>query len=159
MKTLLRISLALGMALLLALSIPSWKASKQQSSSGLRFQVNAAGLPTGILFDYDFTQPLDKACSATVTTSCVSGFTFITQLNGIAMGTPINILLPATISATGPTLAIACANCIATLTSPGAYLFCLTTNYKDASGTVQSGAVACLAKSYPDAPVNLRTTP
>jgi hypothetical protein len=154
MKAFLRIAALL--ALLLLVSATLFLSSGKQT--GLVFQTNAAGAPTGIIFDYDFSQPANRACSATITTNCVSGFSFTMQLNNASFGAPVqNILLPATINAAGPTLGITCSNCIPALTNLGNYTLCVQTNYRDVNGIGQAGNSACLTYSIPSVAVNLRT--
>jgi hypothetical protein len=127
------------------------------SASGDVAAFGAAGqpAPTGILFDYDFTKPQNKPCSATVTTNCVSGFTLTTLAGSTPMGAPVSVPLPTSISSTGPTTNITVA-----YTPPvnlGAYSACLQTNYRDAAGSVQGGPQSCIGFSIlPDAPANLR---
>jgi len=71
--------------------------------------INLRTTPTQFLWDYDFTQPLSRACSTTVLTACVSGFTTqtINQLTNAVIAGPVAVALPATISTTGPTVGIA----------------------------------------------------
>jgi hypothetical protein len=122
---------------------------------GLRMQVSAAtGLPTAILWDYDFTLPLNKACGA-ATTNCVSGFVITYQTtSGAPVGTPTNVPLPTTISSTGPTVGITTP--YAGPTSLGSWQITLTLNYKDGTGTVQAGPTATIPLQLtPGVPVNL----
>ena len=106
-------------------------------------QVNAAsGIPTAVLFDYDFTQPLNKACSSTVTSNCVSGFTVTLAQGSTAIGSPVSVALPATISSTGPTVGISGA--LPAISAMGQYTVTVQVMFKDATGTVQGGPVAAL---------------
>ena len=71
--------------------------------------VNLRTTATQFLWDYDFTQPNSRACTATITSNCVNGFTVQTvntTTNAVIAG-PAIIPLPATINATGPTIGIA----------------------------------------------------
>ena len=71
--------------------------------------VNLRVTTTQFFWDYDFTQPNSRACSTTVTTACVTGFTtqtVNTTTNAIVAG-PFAVALPATINTTGPTIGIA----------------------------------------------------
>jgi len=70
---------------------------------------NLRTTPTQFTWDYDFTQPLSRACSTTVLTACVSGFTTqtVNQLTNAIISGPFAVSLPATISTTGPTVGIA----------------------------------------------------
>ena len=117
--------------------------------------------PTQFLWDYDFTQPNSRACSATVTTSCVSGFTeqvMVQPASGPAtlLAGPTAIPLPATISTTGPTVGIS-----APFTPPtamGNYQLWVTVNYKDGNGVAQIGPTSSLGFAVlPIAAQNLRT--
>jgi hypothetical protein len=127
------------------------------SVSGDVVGVGPAGAPapTGILFDYDFTKAQNKACSATVTTNCVSGFTLTTQSGATQVGAAVSIALPATISSTAVTT-----NIPASYTAPtnlGNYSACLQVNFKDAAGAVQGGPQICVGfPILPDSPLNLR---
>lgn len=108
----------------------------------IRMLVSAAtGLPTSVLFDYDFTQPLNKACSATVTSNCVSGFQAgYFSGSGAQLGSWTAVPLPATISSTGPTIGIS-----TPYTGPsslGIYQLEVQVLYKDGSGAAQQGPVA-----------------
>ena len=124
----------------------------------LHFQVNAAGVPTAVLFDYDFTKPQNRPCSGTVTTNCVSGFTLTTLSGATQVGTPTGISLPASLSITAVTVGIT--TLYTAPTSLGNYSVCIQVNYKDGTGTVQGGAQGCLGYAVlPDAPLNVRTTP
>ena len=124
----------------------------------LHFQVNAAGVPTAILFDYDFTKPQNKPCSGTVTTNCVSGFMLTTLSGTTQVGAPTSISLPASLSTTAVTVGIT-----TPYTAPislGNYSVCIQVNYKDGTGTVQGGVQGCLGYAIlPDAPLNVRMTP
>jgi len=71
--------------------------------------INLRTTATQFIWDYDFTQPLSRACSTTVLTACVSSFTTqtINQLTNAVIAGPTAVALPATISTTGPTVGIA----------------------------------------------------
>ena len=152
MKSLLRITILVTLLSITAMLFwPDARLAQSQTSA-------APPAPTGIIFDYDFSQAANRACSTTITTNCVSGFTFTVTLNNTTViGTPQAIVLPTTINATGPTTGILCQNCIPALTNLGNYALCIQTNYKDASGAPQSGNSACLTYSIPAIAVNLRT--
>jgi len=121
-------------------------------------QVSAAsGIPTAVLFDYDFTQPLNKACSSSVTTNCVSGFQVgYFQSSGTQIGSWTSVALPATTSSTGPTVGISSA--YAGPTTLGSYIIEVQTMYKDSTGATQGGPVASLSFPLtPSAALNIRT--
>jgi len=117
-----------------------------------------AAAPTQFLWDYDFTQPSSRACSSTATVSCVSGFTVqtVVQPAFTVIAGPVSVALPATISTTGPTVGIS-----APFTPPAAmgnYQIWVTVNWKDGSGTAQSGPTSALGFAViPVAASNLRT--
>src|SRR5258708_37277170 len=70
--------------------------------------VNLRVTTTQFFWDYDFTQPNSRACSTTVTTVCVTGFTtqtVNTTTNAIVAGR-FAVSLPATINTTGPTIGV-----------------------------------------------------
>ncbi len=70
---------------------------------------NLRTTPTQFLWDYDFTQTNSRACSTTVLTACVLGFTTqtVNQLTNAILVGPTVVALPTTISTTGPTVGIA----------------------------------------------------
>lgn len=122
----------------------------------MRFQTNAAGDPVSILWDYDFTTPNDKACSATVTTSCVSGFQeAVFNSKPAQVAGPVNVPLPATISSTGPTTGISTPFNVPT--SLDTYQIQVSIAWKDGTGAQQFGPSAGLAfPRIPNAVGNLR---
>jgi len=120
----------------------------------------AQALPpvTQFLWDYDFTQPNSRACSTTITTACVSGFTVqtIVQPSFAVIAGPVAIPLPGTINTTGPTVGIS-----SPFTPPSAmgnYQIWVTVNWKDSSGAAQTAPTASLGFAVvPVVPANLRT--
>lgn len=122
----------------------------------------SAAPPTSVFFDYDFNvKQENRACSSTVTTACVNSFTvdfLSTSASGVttSVGSPQTVALPATISATAST-ALACNNCVPTLTYPGQYSVRVATNYRDSSGTLRVSSKMHIAPfGEPDAVMNLR---
>lgn len=106
----------------------------------LRFQVSAAtGVPVSILWDYDYSQPLNKPCTTAVTTNCVSGFG-VTVLTGTTVtGALQTFTVPATQTAVLTTGISVPYN---GPTGLGSYQIQVQTMYKDSSGTVQGGPVS-----------------
>lgn len=122
----------------------------------ISMQVNAAGVPVSVFWDFDFTQPNNKACPATTPTSCVSGFivTIKDSAGTTVLGAPQTVGLPATINATGVTTGISAPyNGPTTL---GSYQAQVQVTYRDGAGTVQPGPVgAGPALILPSAPLNV----
>jgi hypothetical protein len=118
--------------------------------------VAEAATPTQILFDYDFTITTNRACTVAITSSCVSSFTeSVTNSLGTVVAGPVNIVLPATISTTGPTIGITTPfNVPATL---GPYNILVQVVYKDNAGVAQGGPTASLGYSVtPTGALNVR---
>ena len=71
--------------------------------------INLRTTATQFIWDYDFTLLNSRACSTTILTACVSGFTTqtVNQLTNAVLAGPTAIALPTTISTTGPTVGIA----------------------------------------------------
>jgi hypothetical protein len=162
MRTLKHIGIGLSLMMLAwAFGCPSTPLTANMLGIAMHIsagQVSAAsGLPTSVLWDYDFTQPLNKACSSSVTTNCVSGFQVgYFQSSGTQIGSWTSVALPATISSTGPTTGISTA--YAGPTTLGSYLIEVQTMYKDSTGATQGGPVASLSFPLtPSAALNIRT--
>src|SRR5438445_10558368 len=134
MKSFLRIT-AVAMLLCVLVSLVA-----AQSGSGPIVSLSYPVLPTQptnlrttatqFLWDYDFTQPNSRACTTTVTTACVTGFTVqtINQTTGAVIAGPPAVALPATISSTGPTIGIA--SPFTPPTALGSYAVQVTVNWK-----------------------------
>lgn len=140
----------------------------QTSVLKLRLKVNAAGVPTAVLWDYDFTNPLNKPCSTATQATCVISFTVSTLevFSGnpppppLAIGTPTTLsvlaMLPA--STTGPTVGISVP--YISPTAFGWYQIGVQVNFNDAAGKTQGGPISAISNYVgPTAVMNVRTTP
>lgn len=128
----------------------------------LRFQTNAAGAPTAILWDYDFTLLQNKPCSTATAPSCVISFSVYTlnSATGAAVGTTstVSILTLPPASPPGPTIGISTP--YTAPTAIGWYTIYVQVNVNDASGVMMKGMLTGIAKWIgPDGPINVRTTP
>ena len=121
----------------------------------LRFQVNAAtGVPVSILWDYDYSQPLNKPCTTAVTTNCVSAFSATVLSGTTVVGTAQTFTVPSTQTAVLTTGISVPYNGPSGL---GTYSIQVQTLYKDGSGTQQGGPVASGPLVLtPSAPLNPR---
>jgi len=121
----------------------------------LRLQLNAAGVPVMVLWDYDFTQPTNKPCTATLSINCVTGFNvWTTDATGVMLGTS-SVVTPTAVSTTGVTAGILIPYVPPTM-NLGVYVINVQTAYRDAAGALQGGMSSGITWTIPSGPFNVR---
>lgn len=112
----------------------------------LSMAVGMAFGQTSIIFSWTGTgNPGIPACSATVTTSCISGFT-ISDVTNAGAPVVLNSAIPAT--------ALTWTYTVPPLTAAATHTYGLATNAKDSGGSVESSAQVTAMIAVPAVPPN-----